>query len=158
MIKFAYAIVLLDLDHFKNINDQFGHHMGDTVLIAVSQKLGLHLRESDVVGRFGGEEFILILKQSSALKARQIAERCRSAIEALVINNDEGQSIHVTASFGIAQSHHGLRPQQVLDQADKALYAAKASGRNQIKCYLEINPSEIKYSAACADTQHISPN
>ena len=55
-----YAVVLLDLDHFKNINDQFGHHTGDTVLIAVSQKLGLHLRESDVVGRFGGEEFILI--------------------------------------------------------------------------------------------------
>lgn len=153
-----YAIVLLDLDHFKNINDQFGHHMGDTVLIAVSQKLGLHLRESDVVGRFGGEEFILILKQSSALKARQIAERCRAAIEDLVIQNENGRAIRITASFGIALAADKLKPQQLLDQADKALYAAKASGRNQIKCYLEINPSEIKYSAACADTQHISPN
>ena len=153
-----YAIVLLDLDYFKNINDQFGHHMGDTVLIAVSQKLGLHLRESDVVGRFGGEEFILILKQSSALKARQIAERCRAAIEDLVIQNENGRAIRITASFGIAIAADKLKPQQLLDQADKALYAAKASGRNQIKCYLEINPSEIKYSAACADTQHISPN
>jgi len=153
-----YAIVLLDLDYFKNINDQFGHHMGDTVLIAVSQKLGLHLRESDVVGRFGGEEFILILKQSSALKARQIAERCRAAIEDLVIQNENGRAIRITASFGIALAADKLKPQQLLDQADKALYAAKASGRNQIKCYLEINPSEIKYSAACADTQHISPN
>ena len=153
-----YAIVLLDLDHFKNINDQFGHHMGDTVLIAVSQKLGLHLRESDVVGRFGGEEFILILKQSSALKARQIAERCRAAIEDLVIQNEDGRAIRITASFGIALATDKLKPQQLLDQADKALYAAKASGRNQIKCYLEINPGEIKYSAACADTQHISPN
>ncbi|MBB4808739.1 diguanylate cyclase (GGDEF)-like protein [Acinetobacter johnsonii] len=153
-----YAIVLLDLDHFKNINDQFGHHMGDTVLIAVSQKLGLHLRESDVVGRFGGEEFILILKQSSALKARQIAERCRAAIEDLVIQNEDGRAIRITASFGIALATDKLKPQQLLDQADKALYAAKASGRNQIKCYLEINPSEIKYSAACGDTQHISPN
>ena len=153
-----YAIVLLDLDHFKNINDQFGHHMGDTVLIALSQKLGLHLRESDVVGRFGGEEFILILKQSSALKARQIAERCRAAIEDLVIQNEDGRAIRITASFGIALATDKLKPQQLLDQADKALYAAKASGRNQIKCYLEINPSEIKYSAACADTQHISPN
>ena len=153
-----YAVVLLDLDHFKNINDQFGHHMGDTVLIAVSQKLGLHLRESDVVGRFGGEEFILILKQSSALKARQIAERCRAAIEDLVIQNEDGRAIRITASFGIALATDKLKPQQLLDQADKALYAAKASGRNQIKCYLEINPSEIKYSAACADTQHISPN
>ncbi|QBK71511.1 GGDEF domain-containing protein [Acinetobacter johnsonii] len=153
-----YAIVLLDLDHFKNINDQFGHHMGDTVLIAVSQKLGLHLRESDVVGRFGGEEFILILKQSSALKARQIAERCRAAIEDLVIQNEDGRAIRITASFGIALATDKLKPQQLLDQADKALYAAKASGRNQIKCYLEINPGEIKYSAACGDTQHISPN
>lgn len=153
-----YAVILLDLDHFKSINDRFGHHMGDKVLVAVSQELNHHLREHDLVGRFGGEEFILILKHSSHIKAHQIAERCRAAIEALIISNDEGQSIRVTASFGIAQSHHELRPQQLLSQADKALYAAKASGRNQIKSYLEINPCEIKYSAACADTQHISPN
>ena len=153
-----YAVVLLDLDHFKNINDQFGHHMGDNVLIAVSQELNDQIQKHDLVGRFGEEEFILILKHASLPKAYQIAERCRTTIEALVISNDEGQSIRVTASFGIAQSHHGLRPQQVLSQADKALYAAKASGRNQIKCYLEINPGEIKYSAVCADTQHTSPS
>jgi len=153
-----YAVVLLDLDHFKSINDQFGHHMGDNVLIAVSQELNDQIQKHDLVGRFGGEEFILILKHASLPKAYQIAERCRTTIEALVISNDEGQSIHVTASFGIAQSHHGLRPQQVLSQADKALYAAKASGRNQIKCYLEINPGEIKDSAACGDKHHISPN
>lgn len=153
-----YAVVLLDLDHFKSINDQFGHHMGDNVLIAVSQELNDQIQKHDLVGRFGGEEFILILKHASLPKAYQIAERCRTTIEALVISNDEGQSIRVTASFGIAQSHHGLRPQQVLSQADKALYAAKASGRNQIKCYLEINPGEIKDSAACGDKHHISPN
>ena len=153
-----YAVILLDLDHFKSINDQFGHHMGDNVLIAVSQELNDQIQKHDLVGRFGGEEFILILKHASLPKAHQIAERCRTTIEALVISNDEGQSIRVTASFGIAQSHHGLRPQQVLSQADKALYAAKASGRNQIKCYLEINPGEIKDSAACVDKHHISPN
>ena len=106
----------------------------------------------------GGEEFILILKHSSDLQARQIAERCRAAIEALIILNEHGQAIRVTASFGVALSTNELKPQQLLSQADQALYAAKASGRNQIKCYLEINPSEIKYSAACADTQYISPN
>ena len=153
-----YAVVLLDLDHFKNINDQFGHHMGDNVLIAVSQELNDQIQKHDLVGRFGEEEFILILKHASLPKAYQIAERCRTTIEALVISNDEGQSIRVTASFGIAQSHHGLRPQQVLSQADKALYAAKASGRNQIKCYLEINPGELKDSAAFGDKHHISPN
>ena len=153
-----YAVILLDLDHFKSINDQFGHHMGDNVLIAVSQELNNQIQKHNLVGRFGGEEFILILKHASLPKAHQIAERYRTTIEALVISNDEGQSIRVTASFGIAQSHHGLRPQQVLSQADKALYAAKTSGRNQIKCYLEINPGEIKDSAACGDKHHISPN
>ena len=120
-----YAVVLLDLDHFKNINDQFGHHMGDNVLIAVSQELNDQIQKHDLVGRFGEEEFILILKHASLPKAYQIAERCRTTIEALVISNDEGQSIRVTASFGIAQSHHGLRPQQVLSQADKALLPLK---------------------------------
>ncbi len=79
-----------------------------------------------------------------SLKPIKLRNVVALAIEALVISNDEGQSIRVTASFGIAQSHHGLRPQQVLSQADKALYAAKASGRNQIKCYLEINPGETQ--------------
>ena len=120
-----YAVVLLDLDHFKSINDQFGHHMGDNVLIAVSQELNDQIQKHDLVGRFGEEEFILILKHASLPKAYQIAERCRTTIEALVISNDEGQSIRVTASFGIAQSHHGLRPQQVLSQADKALLPLK---------------------------------
>ena len=143
----SHAVILIDLDHFKSINDQFGHHIGDEVLIAVSQTLSQHMREQDMVGRFGGEEFILILKHSSHQQAHQIAERCRAAIEALMIYADEGQPIRVTASFGIAQSHHQLKPQQLLSQADKALYAAKADGRNQIKCFLKMNPTELTYAA-----------
>ena len=92
-----YAVILLDLDHFKSINDQFGHHMGDNVLIAVSQELNNQIQKHNLVGRFGGEEFILILKHASLPKAHQIAERYRTTIEALVISNDEGQSIRVTA-------------------------------------------------------------
>ena len=151
-----YAIVLLDLDLFKNINDQFGHHMGDAVLIAVGQKLSEHLREQDIVGRYGGEEFILILKRSSQHRARRIAERCRAAIASVVIENEDGRSIRITASFGIALSAHKLKPQQLLNQADKALYAAKAGGRNQIKCYFEIGASEIEYESKCRDNPHIS--
>ncbi len=153
----SYAIVLLDLDLFKNINDQFGHHMGDAVLIAVGQKLSEHLRENDIVGRYGGEEFILILKRSSQHRARRIAERCRAAIESLVIEHEDGRSIRITASFGIALSANKLKPQQLLNQADKALYAAKAGGRNQIKCYFEISSSEIESNATCENPQHISP-
>ena len=75
-----------------------------------------------------------------------------------MIQNEDGRAIRITASFGIALATDKLKPQQLLDQADKALYAAKASGRNQIKCYLEINPGEIKDSAAFGDKHHISPN
>ena len=130
-----YALVLLDLDHFKKINDYYGHHKGDETLIKVSDVLNQQLRESDIVGRFGGEEFILVLKNASLEKALQVAERCRSAIQELEIMSDEGEVIHVTASFGIAISHPELRPQQLLSQADKALYFAKASGRNLVKSY-----------------------
>ena len=134
---FNYALVLLDLDHFKKINDYYGHHKGDETLVQVSAVLNQQLRESDVVGRFGGEEFILVLNNSSLEKAQQVAERCRSAIQQLQIFSDEGQLIPVTASFGIAISKPELRPQQLLSQADQALYQAKANGRNQVKSYLE---------------------
>ncbi|NNH38263.1 GGDEF domain-containing protein [Acinetobacter terrae] len=133
----SYALVLIDLDHFKRINDQYGHDKGDETLIKVSEVLSQIIRDSDVVGRFGGEEFILILNQSSLEQAKIIAERCRQAIQQLNLISDFGESIRVTASFGIALSNTQLRPQQLLSQADKALYEAKACGRNQVKCYQE---------------------
>lgn len=140
----SYALVLIDLDHFKRINDQYGHDKGDETLIKVSEVLSQIIRDSDVVGRFGGEEFILILNQSSLEQAKIIAERCRQAIQQLNLISDLGESIRVTASFGIALSNTQLRPQQLLSQADKALYEAKACGRNQVKCYQEELLSEAK--------------
>ncbi len=131
----SYALVLLDLDHFKKINDLYGHDKGDETLIRVSEVLTQLLRESDVVGRFGGEEFILVLKNTTLDKARQVAERCRLAIQKIEIYSDDHQRIPITASFGIALSSPELRPQQLLSQADKALYQAKAGGRNLVKIY-----------------------
>lgn len=133
----SYALVLLDLDHFKRINDQYGHHKGDEALVKVSAMLSQLLRSSDVVGRFGGEEFILILHQSNLEQAQQAAERCRAAIQQIELLSDAGQPIQMTASFGIAVSKQEHRPQQLLSQADKALYDAKASGRNAVKTYFE---------------------
>ncbi|SDY55264.1 GGDEF domain-containing protein [Acinetobacter kyonggiensis] len=133
----AYALVLIDLDHFKQINDQYGHNKGDETLIQVSQALSQIIRDNDVVGRFGGEEFILILNQSSLAQAQSIAERCRQAIQALHLLSNVGDIIKVTASFGIAFSSTETNPQKLLSQADKALYEAKACGRNQVKCYAE---------------------
>lgn len=131
----SYAVVLLDLDYFKIINDEYGHHKGDEALVKVSEVLKRELRGSDVVGRFGGEEFILVLKNSTLTQAQHIAERCRMHIEKLVLFSDQQQEIHVTASFGVAMSKPHIRPQQLLSQADKALYKAKADGRNRVVCY-----------------------
>lgn len=141
-----YALVLLDLDHFKKINDHYGHHKGDETLVEVSGVLNQQLRESDVVGRFGGEEFILVLKNTSLEKAEQVAERCRIAIQQLQIFSDEDELIPVTASFGIAISSAELRPQQLLSQADQALYQAKAGGRNLVKAYAEPVPVQMQVS------------
>ncbi|KAB0651737.1 GGDEF domain-containing protein [Acinetobacter bohemicus] len=133
----SYALVLIDLDHFKQINDQYGHNKGDETLIQVSEALSQIIRDNDVVGRFGGEEFILILHQSSLAQAENIAERCRQAIQALHLLSNMGDIIKVTASFGVAFSSTETNPQKLLSQADKALYEAKACGRNQVKCYRE---------------------
>lgn len=143
-----YALILLDLDYFKRINDIYGHYKGDETLIKVGDVLNQQLRESDIVGRFGGEEFILVLKNSNLDKAQQVAERCRAAIQQLEILSDEGEVIHVTASFGIAISQPELKPQQLLSQADKALYYAKASGRNLVKSYTIALESNLQVKQA----------
>lgn len=130
-----YALVLLDLDHFKSINDCHGHHKGDEALILVGQLLKQHLRETDIVGRFGGEEFLLLLYHTTLEQAQHTAERCRAAIEHLELKDDDGSRIALTASFGISTAQSPLTPFQLLTQADKALYLAKASGRNQVHIF-----------------------
>lgn len=130
-----YALVLLDLDHFKSINDCHGHHKGDEALILVGQQLKQHLRETDIVGRFGGEEFLLLLYHTTLEQAQHTAERCRAAIEHLELKDDDGSHIALTASFGISTAQFPLTPFQLLTQADKALYSAKASGRNQVHIF-----------------------
>lgn len=130
-----YALVLLDLDHFKSINDCHGHHKGDEALILVGQLLKQHLRETDIVGRFGGEEFLLLLYHTTLEQAQHTAERCRAAIEHLELKDDNGSRIALTASFGISTAQSPLTPFQLLTQADKALYSAKASGRNQVHIF-----------------------
>ena len=128
-----YCLVIVDLDFFKQVNDRYGHNMGDQVLIEVAQLLQRTVRLNDIAGRLGGEEFLMILKNQTEENALAIAERCRSAIQNLNIQTAEGISIHLSASFGVASSTADLKPQQVLNLADKALYVAKNSGRNQVQ-------------------------
>ncbi|RZF56776.1 GGDEF domain-containing protein [Acinetobacter halotolerans] len=136
-----YSIVLLDLDHFKNINDHFGHSMGDQVLIQVAQCLTKHLRDQDMIGRFGGEEFILLLPHTTTTQAQNIAERCRLAIAHLRFMTEDEQTFSVSASFGISSSLNANEPHLIISQADQALYAVKAAGRNQVQIFEDFTSS-----------------
>ena len=128
----AFGTVLLDLDHFKDINDTFGHGIGDEVL-AAGVALQSTVRESNFVGRYGGEEFIMLLPDADRETTLQVAERVRTAIAA--INVLEGDSA-VTASFGVAVfPEDAPDAARLVRNADRALYRAKANGRNRVEIF-----------------------
>jgi diguanylate cyclase (GGDEF)-like protein len=129
------ALIMLDLDHFKAVNDTYGHPAGDRVLVALADALRQSMREVDVVGRLGGEEFAILMPDTSAEAATQAAERIRRAIEALVLDID-GQRLAFTASFGVAV--FGRADDTIHDlftRADRALYRAKQAGRNRVELF-----------------------
>jgi diguanylate cyclase (GGDEF)-like protein/PAS domain S-box-containing protein len=123
--------IMVDIDHFKRVNDTHGHEAGDEVLKGVAEALRSTARGADLVARFGGEEFVLVLPDTSAELAVRIAERLRVAIEALSTDVD-GQVIRVTASFGVAQRAAQDSQLEVLERADAALYSSKKDGRNRV--------------------------
>jgi len=125
------SAVMMDIDHFKRVNDTFGHPVGDRVLVALSGLcLGL-ARKMDLKARLGGEEFCLLLPETSMESARVLAERLRADIEALPFDAG-GRAFRVTASLGIAGYAAGEELETLLVRADGALYAAKESGRNRV--------------------------
>ena len=131
------SICMVDLDHFKRINDTHGHRAGDAVLEAVSAYLVANLRRYDQVCRYGGEEFVLMLPNTEPEQAVPIVDRLRRGLGELSIELDSGESIGVTASIGIAP----LTPDQPIgasiEHADQAMYAAKRAGRNQVRVWRE---------------------
>ena len=127
------ACIILDLDHFKSVNDRYGHQLGDEALVATAQALSVSVREYDIVGRYGGEEFLIILPQTDLATAVIVAERCRQNILGLAIAVDDGDMLSVSASFGVAalsQEANGATISDLVKVADKALYQAKDQGRN----------------------------
>lgn len=125
------AILVIDIDHFKHINDRYGHSAGDRVLVETARELRQNCRESDSIFRFGGEEFVVLLGQTEENGAFAIAERIRTAIAAM--NTQYGQqAIHITASIGIACLNRGEGLHAWFDRADRALYLAKQAGRNRV--------------------------
>lgn len=144
----SFALVLLDLDFFKHINDNYGHDVGDEVLRNVAKILSRTLREGDVVGRFGGEEFILLLAHKTLREALDIAERCRKEIENSQFTVDKKTRLKVTASFGVAISNAQLSKETVIRHADQALYMAKKQGRNQVRHYFEVEQKQTAVEQA----------
>jgi diguanylate cyclase (GGDEF)-like protein len=136
----ARAILLVDLDHFKQINDQYGHDVGDDVLVHIVAVLTAQLRSDDLIARWGGEEFAIVLRAQAATLADQLAERTRAAIEATPLVR-EGRSYPCTASIGITDARADDTLLTLLKRADEALYAAKDSGRNRVVSNLLSAPS-----------------
>jgi len=130
----ALCCLMLDVDHFKHVNDDFGHQAGDEVLRMIATQARKALRVYDAVGRYGGEEFIAILPGAELTTAQAIAERLRAAIETTVIlQTATGEPRPITASLGLAQWRTGDTVEGLIHRADEALYRAKAGGRNRVE-------------------------
>jgi len=140
------AAVMVDIDHFKQVNDSFGHELGDQVIRQVADTIGRLSRATDVVARTGGEEFLLILPDTDLASARLLAERIRSTIgeRPLVI---DGQRIAITISAGVASVTGSTDLDELGQEADRALYLAKRSGRNRV-CSVEHRPVHLGSNAA----------
>ncbi|HLA33520.1 MAG TPA: diguanylate cyclase [Rhodocyclaceae bacterium] len=129
------SMAMIDIDHFKLINDTYGHPGGDMVLRHLAARLQSMLRASDTFCRYGGEEFALILPHVAQHDARSLLDRLRLAIENLVIDLPDGGQVSVTVSVGVAQLQEGQTSGHLVSCADEALYESKHAGRNRVSCY-----------------------
>jgi two-component system, cell cycle response regulator len=131
----SFSLLFFDADRFKHVNDTYGHGVGDAVLCQIGKRAGSILRGGDTLGRFGGEEFVVLLPEADAHEAADVAERIRATIAAgsVVLSEEEG-SIAVTVSIGLAtHPSDGTSEKELLSQADEAMYIAKHLGRNQVR-------------------------
>jgi diguanylate cyclase (GGDEF)-like protein len=126
--KTVFSLIMIDLDHFKGINDKYGHQTGDMVLRSVAQRLEKNVRKSDLVFRYGGEEFVILMPHTDIDNAGLLAERIRYAVEEMWFAHD----IRITVSLGVSEYSRGLQPGELVKYADMGLYKAKAGGRNRV--------------------------
>jgi diguanylate cyclase (GGDEF)-like protein/PAS domain S-box-containing protein len=127
------SVIMFDIDHFKEVNDNFGHAVGDQILQLVTQVACEELRSADVIGRYGGEEFIIILSMTNAQQAYPLAERIRLGVAAIRVPTENGDA-SVNLSIGIVETNHNTQNgsfEDLFRRADKAMYAAKLAGRNR---------------------------
>lgn len=143
------ALLMIDVDHFKNLNDQYGHRAGDQALQQLAIILSHQVRERDIVTRYGGEEFAILLSNTQLNAALRLAERLRTAVSHSLLNTGE-HKLNCTISIGVAcvQPRANLKSEVLLNQADKALYLAKSNGSNQVVC----SDSELSLNTATSTT------
>ncbi len=128
------SVFMLDIDHFKSINDTYGHLTGDTILRNFARLLETSIRSTDYAARYGGEEFVIILAETPLLEAEELAERLRKQIADFLITIEDGKKLNLTVSIGIATfPDHAKTAKKLLEVADSAMYVAKKAGRNQVK-------------------------
>lgn len=126
------CVILIDLDHFKSINDTHGHLSGDQVLVDAAETLRKLCRASDSLGRYGGEEFLIILPNTNKVEAEALAERIRQTVNSNPVKTIDGETIHYSCSIGLTEFHASQSMQDLLHTADNALYKAKLGGRDQV--------------------------
>jgi two-component system cell cycle response regulator len=127
------TILMIDIDHFKVVNDTYGHIVGDAVLRDIAQSLQTHTRRSDFVGRYGGEEFVVVLPETGLGKALVLAEKLRAQVEKLSVQCDGHTVKGTTISIGVADYDKDVDSDSLIGRSDKRLYEAKANGRNQVQ-------------------------
>jgi diguanylate cyclase len=125
------TLMMADIDRFKQINDSYGHKAGDKALKLIARLLKQALRETDFIARYGGEEFVILLTQTPAAQAADVAEKLRAVVEKAEFNNGDAR-IPITLSIGFSSFRVSDGPEEVFARADAALYRAKAGGRNQV--------------------------
>jgi len=132
----THSSLAIDIDHFKSINDQFGHFIGDKVIQRIAKTIKSHINEEDLAVRFGGEEFIVVMNKKRIAQAQQVAENIRIAIESMKLKHRETDAFlpPISVSIGISESTRSQNWKSIFDQADQALYQAKTSGRNRCIC------------------------
>jgi len=131
------SVLICDIDHFKSINDRFGHNAGDEVIRQVAKVLGASIRRIDLAGRWGGEEFVVLLPSTPLDGAAVVGERIRTAVEAL--DPVQGTLERITVSVGVAEHERRKNAVELIEQADKSLYRAKQQGRNRVELYIAPN-------------------
>jgi two-component system, cell cycle response regulator len=127
----SLSVIMADLDHFKRINDTYGHHIGDKMLQEAAQAIAKQCRKTDLPGRYGGEEFVVLVPDEQATGAACLAERCRREVAKIsVVVQDK--PVQITASFGVADATNLATQELLIERADDALYQAKTAGRNAV--------------------------